>query len=370
MTRTTTLPPSSSVAALVDQSMSGLGPQPSEAQTAACIFDLRRALVEALLREPAPQSSDAAEALALPPLRSGALDSAQEDILRDSLPPLQVPAGPYLPMFSAWRSGIAAVLGLMFTAAVAQGLGLPESLGLLLGMAGVAAALWLTETLAQARAQGTMHLGKRRMRWKTLGRISRIVWGVALLLTLLRDFLQQNPALSDILSALSAFLQHGPLALVQNMYWLLALMLLFALTIRKTVRLNKDEYRTRLLLSAQVWWDSALLLRDSILARYEATHGKQSLLRQKAAQELCSFAAELPSAQAFWLRERLHMLGYSTAAPGEAAPTGELHWHSALAASYDVVGYVQEGDPCYVDTPPLLSGEQVLRKGTLRKVRT
>lgn len=370
MTRTTTLSPSSLVAALVDHSMTGLGPQPGDAQTAACSFDLRRALVEALLREPAPLSDDKAEIATLPPLPSTALDSAQEDILRDSLPPLQVPAGPYLTVFSAWRGGIAAVLGLIFATAVAQGLGLPESLNILLGMAGVAAALWLTETLAQARARGALHWGKRRLRWKTLGRISCFVWGAALLLTLLRDFLQQNPALSDILSALSAFLQQGPLALVQNMYWLLILVLLFALTIRKTVRLDRDEYRTRLLLAAQIWWDGALLLRDGILARYEAAHGKQSLLRQKAVQELYSFAAELPSAQTLWLHERLHMLGFSTAAPGESTPTGELHWDNTLAAYYDVVGYVQEGDTCYVDTPPLLSGDQVLRKGTLRKVRT
>lgn len=370
MTRTTALPKSAAVRALVDQSMTGIGSQPSAAQLAACIFDLRRALVETLLREPAPSHGTEAERADLPELNPMELDSAQEDILRDSLPPLPVPAGPYVPVFSAWRSGIAAILGLIVLSAMAQGLALPEAIRLLLGMAGVGVALWLAEALAQARAQGAVHWGKRRVRWKTLGRLGRIVWGAALVLTLLRDFLQQNPALSDILSALTAFLQDGPLALVQNMYWLLALLALFALTIRKTIRLDTDEYRVRLLLGAQIWWDGALLLRDGILARHEATHGKQSLLRQKAAQEVCSFAAELPSAQAFWLRERLHMLGFSTAAHGEAAPTGELRWHSGLAAEYDVVGYVQEGDRCYVDTPPLLEGEQVLRKGSLRKVRT
>lgn len=370
MTRTTALPKSAAVRALVDQSMTGIGSQPSAAQLAACIFDLRRALVETLLREPAPSHGTEAERADLPELNPMELDSAQEDILRDSLPPLPVPAGPYVSVFSAWRSGIAAILGLIVLSAMAQGLALPEAIRLLLGMAGVGAALWLAEALAQARAQGAVHWGKRRVRWKTLGRLGRIVWGAALVLTLLRDFLQQNPALSDILSALTAFLQDGPLALVQNMYWLLALLALFALTIRKTIRLDTDEYRVRLLLGAQIWWDGALLLRDGILARHEATHGKQSLLRQKAAQEVCSFASELPSAQAFWLRERLHMLGFSTAAHGEAAPTGELRWHSGLAAEYDVVGYVQEGDRCYVDTPPLLEGEQVLRKGSLRKVRT
>lgn len=368
MPHTHTTPSStSSVVALVERSMAELGPQPSEAQMAACVFDVRRALVENLLREPVPAADNMAEA---PPLPTALPATAQEDILRDSLPPLQVPAGPYVPVFSAWRGGIAAVLGLIFSSALAQGLALPESVAMLLSIAGVGAALWLADRLAQARAQGTVHWGKRQLRWKTLSRIGRIGWGAALLLTLLRDFLQQNPALSDALSALSAFLQQGPLALVQNMYWLLALILLFVLTSRRPIRLDMAEYQVRLNLAAHTWWDSALLLRDGILARYESAHGRQSLLRQKAAQELCSFAAELPSAQSFWLRERLHMLGFSTAPQGETAPTGELHWHSALAASYDVVGYVEEGDACYVDTPPLLAGEQVLRKGTLRKVRT
>lgn len=370
MTRVFPAPSDSSpVAALVESNAGPLTLRATPAELAASVFDLRRGLVESLIRQPdagvAQQSEDSSYAASSLP----SMDAAHEDILRDSLPPLLVPSGPYTPVFSAWRGAIVAVVGLICGSAVAQGLALSGAAAVLLSTMGVGGALWLADMLAHASACGTLQLGSCALRWKTLRRVARLLWGAALVLTLLRDFLQQNPALQDILTAVSGFLTQGSaLALLQNMYWLLALSLLFALASRKPARLDVDEYRLRLHIAAQAWWDGALLARTGILARHEQLHGKQSLLRQKAAQELCSFAAELPSAQSFWLRERLLMLGFSALSP-DGATEGEVRWHNALAATYDVVGHVEDGDRCYVDTVPLMDGERMARKGTLRKVR-
>lgn len=358
----------SPVAALVASTAASLTFRSTPAQLAACVFDLRRTLVERVCQP----DNGATQQLGDGPYAASslpAMNTAHEDILRDSLPPLLVPTGPYTPVFSAWRGAIIAVVGLICGSAVAQGLALSGAAAVLLSTVGVGGALWLADMLAHARARGTLQMGSHSLRWKTLRRVTRLLWGIALVLTLLRDFLQQNPALQDILMAVSDFLTQGSaLALVQNIYWLLALGLLFAIAGRKPARLDVDEYRVRLHIAAQAWWDGALLAREGILARHEQLHGKQSLLRQKAAQELCSFAAELPSAQSFWLRERLLMLGFS-APPPDGATEGEIRWHGALAATYDVVGHVEDGDRCYVDTLPLMDGERMARKGTLRKVR-
>lgn len=381
--------PASVVTAAVDTCVAGLHAQSDASRMAACVFDLRRTLTEQLLREAAPESASDVKNERDEDALAG-LDSAREDILRDNLPPLLVPPGPYNTGFSAWRGAIIAVLGLVFGSALSQGLGLAGAGAVLCSTVGVGAALWLGEILSQVRARGELRVGRQAekgcllLRWKSLRRYARVLWGAALVLTLMRDFLQQNPALQEILSALSAFLVQGSaLPMLQNMYWLLALLLLFSLLCQRPKFLDIAEYRLRLHCAAQAWWDGALLAREGILARHEALHGKHSLARQKAAQELCSFAAELPSAQAFWLRERLTMLGFSTSPSPSRARSGSggqdkgqenmgnILWHPDLATRYDVVGHVEEGDHCYVDTPPLTDGEgeQLLRKGTLRKVR-
>lgn len=358
-----------------------LGPKPNPSQLAAGLFDIRRCLVESLLQMPAPvdsplsspstQATDEQNAAPNSPDSTSTstapipLTMAQEDILRDALPPLQVPAGPYMPVFSAWRGAVAAVMGLIAGSAVAQGLQISGALAVLCSMAGVCAALWLADYLAHARATGNLQCAGRTLRWKTLRRWGTVAWGAALVLTLMRDFLQQNPALEDILAAFSAFLTQGAaLPLLQNMYWLLGFIVLFLVATRRPVCLDMAEYSTRLLMVTQTWWDSALLLRDSLLQQYATTHSAHSPARQKAAQELYSFAAELPSAQSYWLRERLDSLGFTV-----PSALSELRWNGALSASYDMVGHVTEGDLCFVDTAPLMNGDQVLRKGTVRKIR-
>lgn len=372
----------SPVPALITATTATLGPKPNPSQLAAGLFDIRRCLVESLLQLPsadsplstqtadaqtlAPDSPDSAATSAAPqPFPPAPLTMAQEDILRDALPPLHVPAGPYTSTFSAWRGAVAAVMGLIAGSAVAQGLHIGGALAVLCGMAGVGTALWLADYLAHARVKGKLQCAGRSLRWKTLRRWGTVVWGAALVLTLMRDFLQQNPALEDILTAFSAFLTQGAaLPLLQNIYWLLGFIVLFTVSTRRPVHLDMEEYRLRLHIVAQTWWDSALLLRDSLVQQYSASHSAHSPARQKAAQELYSFAAELPSSQSYWLRERLDSLGFTV-----PALQSELRWQAALSASYDMVGHVAEGDLCFVDTAPLMNGDQVLRKGTVRKIR-
>lgn len=360
----------SPVPTLLAASTAALGPKPDPAQLAAGLFDLRRDMVARLLRLPAlPQEGTNTRATAgatLSTEQDMPLTNAQEDILRDTLPPLQVSAGPYTPVFSAWRGALAAVLGLIFGSALVQGVQISGIWAVLGGMTGVGAALWLADNLAHARATGLLRCFGRSLRWKHVRRWGTVIWWATLVLTLLRDFLQQNPALEDTLAALTAFLTQGAaLPLLQNMYWLLGFIALFVVATHRPVRLDMAEYHARLHMVAQTWWDSALIVRDSILAQYAVTHSAHSAQRQKAVQELYSFAAELPVARARWLHERLDSLGFST-----PKVEGELRWEAGLASTYDVVGHVTEGDCCFVDTPPLMDGEQLVRKGTLRKIRT
>lgn len=346
---------------LIDQCLASLGPKATEAQLAACVFDLRRGMVSAVahlaLSGPNAPTGTAHDAID---------EGPQEDLLRDSLPPLLVSAGPYVPVFSAWRGAVAAVLGLIFGSALAQGLSLTAGGAVLLSTAGMALGLWLADVLARAAALGVLHLPRQKsVGWKKLRRWSRIVWAVLLVLALLRDFLQQNPLLQHILEALSAFLTQGiALYLVQNIYCALALVALFVMVSQRPVRLDVAEYGLRLRMVAETWWTGAVLVREALLAQHEARYGKHNQLRQKVGQELYSFAAELPSAQSFWLQERLRMLGFGTSRVEK-----ELVWTPHLAAQYDALGHVEEGAKCFVDTPPLMDGDVMVRKGTVRKIR-
>lgn len=335
---------------LLARTESRITPTSNDAALAACIFDLRRGLIEALLERTLPEGEE---------------NATTEDELRDALPPLKVPPGPFVPVFSAWRSALAAVLGLLAGSAVAQGLRLSGGWDVLGGMGGVAAALWGTEALARAAARGSLPLFKG-LSARVLRRRLGIIFGILLLLALLRDFLQGNPAPEYLLAAVGDFLSQGmTLGLFTNMYTLLVMVALFGVAAVRPVRLDAEEYRQRLRISALTWWEGAARYVETF-SRLHGTRrdGERRRLRQ-VGQDLYSFACELPPARRAWLEDRLRRLGLE--AP---RAEGELIWDASLAQSYDPVGYLETGDRCYVDLPPLLENGELLRKGTVRKVRT
>ena len=235
---------------------------------------------------------------------------AAEDAFRDALPPLDVPPGPFTPMASPWRAALPAV-----------------------------------------RSPGFV-------RWSR-----RLALG-ALGAAILRDFLQGNPAPAQLLDVLGDLLRHGlALGLFSNVYAALGLAALFWLGCRRSVRLDVREYRLRLELAARIWWGGAARCADILLRR---TRSDDELRRlRQVGQDLYSFAGEMPPARRAWLEDRLRRLGLE-------APRldGALRWSPELAQSYEPLGYLEPGDCCYADTPPLLENGRLLRKGTVRKVRS
>ena len=85
---------------------------------------------------------------------------------------------------------------------------------------------------------------------------------------------------------------------------------------------------------------------------------------QELGHQLYSFARELAPVQRDWLIERLRGLGVDI-----VDNSGLLCWTDAMTEQFDPVGLLREGDPCYVDTPPLLENGVLVRRGVMRKVR-
>lgn len=340
----TTTPPEALLAGMRPR----ITPRSDEAALASCVFDLRRGLTDSLLEQAIPEGENI----------------AAEDELRDALPPLSVPPGPFIPVFSAWRAALAAVLGLLAGSAVMQGLRLTGGWAVLGAMCGVAAVLWAAEALAQTVARGRLPLvGKLSAR--TLRRRARIVFGIALAAALLRDFLQGNPIPEALLAVVGDFLGLGlTLGLFTNLYTLLVMLTLFVLSADRPVRLDAEEYFQRLRLAALTWWAGAARYAEAFSRLRDAQRDVERRRLREVGQDLYSFACELPAARRAWLEDRLRRLGLE--AP---RAEGELIWNDELARTYDPVGYLETGDRCYVDLPPLLENGELLRKGTVRKVR-
>lgn len=323
-------------------------PRSDEAALASCVFDLRRSLTDTLLEQTLPEGENI----------------AAEDELRDALPPLSVPPGPFIPVFSAWRAALAAVLGLLAGSAVMQGLSLSGGWAVLGAMCGVAVALWAAEALARIVARGTLPLA-RGLSARALRRRLRIAFGIVLAAVLLRDFFLGNPIPEALLAAVGDFLGLGlTLGLFTNLYTLIAMLALFGLSADRPVRLDTEEYMQRLRLAALTWWAGATRYAEAFSRLRDAQRDVERRRLREVGQDLYSFACELPAARRAWLEDRLRRLGLE--AP---RAEGELIWNDELARTYDPVGYLETGDRCYVDLPPLLENGELLRKGTVRKVR-
>lgn len=350
-----------------------------EADLEGRIFDLRRRLADRLARDyAATADADEANARAEEDPETSSLQQEQprqqeqalEDMLRHRLPPLAVKPGPFLPVFSAWRSSIIAVLGLLAGSALAQGLsmgGMPVNGGLAIvfGMLGVGLALQAAHTLVRAAGKGELGLPWSTLSWKKVRRGFR--WGLCAvaLLAVARDFFSARDVMSELLSAVGSFLGMGVvLPLLTSVWGALAWIVLFALCLHRPLLLDKTAFAQRVEEGVRNWWSGA-----SVAA---AAWAEVALLRRdrkvkqwrQAGSDLYSFAAELPPTRREWLEDRLRLLGLE--APREQ---GVIIWDTALRDRYDILGHVEPGDRCYEDQPPLLEQGQLLRKGVLRKVR-
>lgn len=370
-----------------------------ESDLQARLFDLRRRLVDRLARDYAPV--DPAEAQGGGIVRTSEQDGdargseqakgqrdrqtsgqtseissgpspelALEDMLRHRLPPLSVKPGPFLPVFSAWRSAVIAILGLLAGSALAQGLiqgGLPLGAGMavLCGMLGVGLALQAAHALVHAAGAGELALPWGMVSWKKIQRIFRWGLGAVVLLTLVRDFFSARDVLHELLAAVGAFLGLGQvLPLLTSIWGVLAWLVLFAFCLHRPLLLDRAAFMLRVEDAARHWWGGASAAAEALAEVAALRRDRKVKQWRQAGSDLYSFAAELPQTRREWLEDRLRLLGLE--APREQ---GCIIWEPALRDRYDILGHVEAGDRCYEDQPPLLEQGQLLRRGVLRKVR-
>ena len=340
-----------------------------DAELQGRLFDLRRRLVDMLVREYA-LPAESTEAKEEGQTREYDREQEFEDMLRHRLPPLAVQPGPFVPVFSAWRSAVIAILGLLAGSTLAQGLmlgGLPLGGGMavLCGMAGVGLALQAAHALVRAKAAGALSLPWGQMAWSKAARLCRWAFGAAVLLTLLRDFFSAREVLANLLTALGAFLGQGQvLPLLASVWGTLLWLALFALCLHRPMPLDKEAFARRVEDAACHWWGGASVAAAALAELALLRRDDRMKQWRQAGGDLYSFAAELPPARREWLEDRLRLLGLE--APREQGP---LLWEPGLAELYDVLGHVEQGDRCFVDQPPLLDKGHLLRRGVLRKVR-
>lgn len=348
----------------------------TEADLEGRLFDLRRRLVDRLVRDHAltaevdTGTADAVVTEGGEPEPAPQQEQALEDLLRHRLPPLAVKPGPFLPVFSAWRSSVMAVLGLLAGSALAQGLsmgGLPINGGLaiIFGMLGVGIALQAAHTLVRAAGEGELALPWGVLPWKKVRRIFRWGLGAVVLLALVRDFLSARDVISELLAAVGSFLSMGVvLPLLTSVWGALAWIALFALCLHRPMLLDKSAFTLRVHEAVRNWWSGAAVASAALAEVARLRRDRKVKQWRQAGSDLYSFAAELPATRREWLEDRLRLLGLES--PRER---GVIIWDATLRDRYDILGHVEVGDRCYEDQPPLLEQGQLLRKGVLRKVR-
>lgn len=322
------------------------------------VFDLRQRLADRLIDGVVAAEKQTADTL---------LD---QDRLREALPPLHVPAGPFRQMFSVPRTLCAVLLGSLLGMATIQALlhlippqpvlsAYPDGAGVdglpfLGAVCGVVLVLWCIQlpVFRQSARQGWR-------RW--LG------WGLVILAggLLLWDVLHDKAFPVTLLGALGDLVVRGNVAAVcfSRYGLILCAGLVFWLT-TPALRLDAVEFGQRLSLAARVWWEGACACVAA--ARQGAAAPALDKRRfQEVGRSLLSFAGELPPERRVWLEEQVRLLGLE--APRQ---TALLRWGTELSQVYDALGYLEPGDPCFEDTPPLWEHGRLLRKGQVRKVRS
>ncbi len=364
--------------ALVRQHMQDIPQNPDEKIVQGHIFDLRRHLIHKLttqlMQENTTQDHTATNHDNTDNLTR---QDALEDILRKSLPILIVPPMTYAVTFSAWRTSILAVLGLLLGSAVGQALvllniGLGASWVVLCGVLGIVSFLWLAEYCVQAAAKGSLLLpafiAKTPLAWKKVRRYALWAWTALLIVTIVRDFFGGREVLAQGIHTLSLFLSTGNvLGMFSNIYILLIFFACFALLLKRPLHFDQMSFRAALVCAVQNWWGASLCAAKTLMENITLKeHNKQRPLQEVGA-DLYSLAAELPTARRLWLEERLQRLGLNSVQ--QHKEQGLLAWQTSMLEYYTPLGHIEIGDACYVDEAPLMADGALVRKGTVRKVR-
>ncbi len=330
---------------LISSVMRGLPPGVKTEELPARVYDLRQKLIETLLEQHPPQ------------------DVEHENFLRETLPPLQVEPGPIRAAFASWRAGINAFVGLLFGAAVAQTAQLAGAFVALAALVGMTASMWLAELAGRKASGHQAKLGgwaiKKVLTW------GRRIWFLLLLLAAARDFTQGRDFLNNFIIPLRDFFDSGSAqGLFNNVYWALLFIAVWFLAALRPAALDREEFAMRMRHACRHWWSGAENLAEAMEDKEIAPPSDHREAMASFTQELASFAAELDPVRRGWLEERLDGLGFAA-----AKSTSTMIWSQCLRETFEPVGYLAEGDCCFIDLPPLYDDDRLIRKGTVRKVR-
>ena len=308
----------------------------------------------------------------------------REDFLRALLPPLRLEPLVFGQRVAVWRLTLAAALGLLLGLGLGQGVCLVtglfaaqpygNALTLVTGVGCAALFVWGAQELAALRVRRS---GGLRAPAGMVGRLVRWVcpwflgprgwrgWLVVAVMALARDIWLGGASLDFLTRVLFALCEQGyVLPLFANVFTLLFWLYACTLALDAPPALPLDLVATQARLAACNWWEVAAVAAERLLGREAMEAARLREGWQELGHQLYSFARELDPVQRDWLTERLRGLGVDILDNAET-----LRWTNAMAEQFDPVGLLREGDPCYVDTPPLLENGVLVRKGAMRKVR-
>lgn len=338
---------------LVDETSQHININSSASDQVACSFELGQKLMETLI------SYDL-------DIKPQPLNFEQEERLRNELAFVNIPDGPYNSIFCFWKILIAIMLGAIFGIAIIEGLGLKAVWAIMGAGLGASLGLFLKNYLENMKNEGKIFTFlDKSFSYKTLVRIFKLALIAIIFLAIIRDFFQQNPFLQTWFDALEAFLFEGSgMALWSNMYSVVIMLIIFSLCLVQKAELNVTEFKNRLMIASVAWWTAALVYREIILEVQDNKSTEEQVILEKIVKDIYLFANELPLKQQKWLLEHLNMLHIKI-----NRPKGQLRWSDDLALEYDALGYLEEGDACYVDSPALWKDDKLINKGTVRKIR-
>ncbi len=357
----------SDLSALINNAVESLPQEPSEQDLQGCAFDVRRALISQVMDN---ISHD------LENTENKTLDHEHnfehyEDILRKNLAPMQSPSLSRIPKPSALRNALLAVLGLFFGSSIGQGLstiphlGLGSALVVIFGILGVVATLKVAEHILQAFQHGKITLPWGIYSYTKARKFFIMGWFGLLAITALRDFFGGRTTLLHFFESLNLFLSTGNiLNIFTNIYGVLFFIGCVGLLIKRPTVFDKADFSKQLSVASQNWFNGAHLCAKLLVENDELKNNPSREYWQQVGRDIYSFAHELPSAQRHWLTERLNKLGIKILTHEQS-----LTWNKQMLELYIPLGHIDDGDACYVDEPPILEDDVVVRKGTIRKIR-
>ncbi len=364
---------------LVSHAMQDMPAMPDERLVQGRIFDTRQRLVQRLMQASMIDTQDDNISLEM------------EDIWREALPALMLPPIRKIAHFSAWRTAFLALLGFVLGLALGQAFTLwgsnilpalssqadpslthslapsmHDGLSMFCGLLGAMSLVWLSEYLVASMTLGRISFLGKVYTWKRFWRMASLIFAAVLVLAVVRDFMGAKIGIVHLLQAMALFLGTGQvLSFFTNIYGILLFLFLFSLLLKRPLSFDAHDFEEKLHMAIEQWWAGARLIGPLLQENIALKNDPTKDAWKKVGMELYSLAGELPEARGQWLEERLRRLGIEV-----TREQGKLFWSEDMTERYTALGHIAVGDACYVDEPPLMEQGLLVRKGTVRKVRS